>query len=169
MDHLVSSTVARAGGPAKELDLDAARHAFETKLWGPFAVVQAADVGRSIVLLSGVAASTLIRGGAATAAVNGAVEALVRTLAVEVAPVRVNVVSPRHHRHAHVARHGRRPARVDVHTAGGVAAGGPRRLGGRRRERHLAPAHERVRDRHRPSRGRRPSARGAVNTQDRGG
>jgi NAD(P)-dependent dehydrogenase (short-subunit alcohol dehydrogenase family) len=94
IDHLVSSTVARAGGPAKELDLDTARHAFETKLWGPFAVIQAADVGRSIVLMSGVAASTPMRGGAATAAANGAVEALVRTLAVELAPVRVNAVSP---------------------------------------------------------------------------
>lgn len=94
VDHLVSSTVARAGGPVKELDLDAARRAFETKLWGPLAAVQAADVRTSIVLLSGAAASTPMRGGAATAAVNGAVEALVRTLAVELAPVRVNAVSP---------------------------------------------------------------------------
>jgi NAD(P)-dependent dehydrogenase (short-subunit alcohol dehydrogenase family) len=94
IDHLVSSTVARAGGPAKELDLHAARGAFETKLWGPLAAIQAADVTRSIVLLSGAAASTPMRGGASTAAVNGAVEALVRTLAVELAPVRVNAVSP---------------------------------------------------------------------------
>ena len=94
VDHLVSSTVARAGGTAKELDLGAARTAFETKLWGPFAAIQAADVTRSIVLLSGAAASTPMRGGASTAAVNGAVEALVRTLAVELAPVRVNAVSP---------------------------------------------------------------------------
>ena len=48
----------------------------------------------SIVLTSGVAATTPMRGGAATAAINGAVEALVRTLAVELAPVRVNAVSP---------------------------------------------------------------------------
>jgi NAD(P)-dependent dehydrogenase (short-subunit alcohol dehydrogenase family) len=94
VDHLVCSTVARAGGPVKELDLDAARRAFEVKLWGPLAAVQSADVRESVVLLSGVAASTPIRGGAATAAVNGAVEALVRTLAVELAPVRVNAVSP---------------------------------------------------------------------------
>jgi NAD(P)-dependent dehydrogenase (short-subunit alcohol dehydrogenase family) len=94
IDHLISSTVARAGGAAKELDLDAARVAFETKLWGPFAAVQAADVRRSIVLLSGAAASTPMRGGSSTAAVNGAVEALARTLAVELAPVRVNAVSP---------------------------------------------------------------------------
>jgi len=94
IDHLVCSTVARAGGPAKELDLDAARIAFETKLWGPFAAVQAADVRRSIVLMSGAAASTPMRNASATAAVNGAVESLVRTLAVELAPVRVNAVSP---------------------------------------------------------------------------
>jgi NAD(P)-dependent dehydrogenase (short-subunit alcohol dehydrogenase family) len=94
VDHLVASTVARAGGPARELDLDAARHAFETKLWGPFAAIQSADVRGSIVLVSGVAATTPMRGGSATAAVNGAVEALVRTLAVELAPVRVNAVSP---------------------------------------------------------------------------
>ena len=94
IDHLVSSTVARAGGRVKELDLGAARQAFETKLWGPIAAVQAADVRGSIVLLSGVAASVPMSGGSSTAAVNGAVEALVRTLAVELAPVRVNAVSP---------------------------------------------------------------------------
>jgi NAD(P)-dependent dehydrogenase (short-subunit alcohol dehydrogenase family) len=94
IDHLVFSPVARAGGPARTLDLDAARRAFETKLWGPFTAIQAADVRESIVFVSGVAAVTPMRGGSATAAVNGAIEALVRTLAVELAPVRVNAVSP---------------------------------------------------------------------------
>jgi NAD(P)-dependent dehydrogenase (short-subunit alcohol dehydrogenase family) len=94
IDHLVFSPVARASGPARELDLVVARRAFETKLWGPFAAVQAADVHESIVFVSGVAAATPMRGGSATAAVNGAIEALVRTLAVELAPVRVNAVSP---------------------------------------------------------------------------
>ncbi len=94
IDHLVSTSVARAGGPIRELDLDAARHAFEAKLWGPLAAIQAADVRESIVLTSGVAAWVPMRGGSATAALNGAVEALVRTLAVELAPVRVNAVCP---------------------------------------------------------------------------
>jgi NAD(P)-dependent dehydrogenase (short-subunit alcohol dehydrogenase family) len=48
----------------------------------------------SITLLSGAAAWTPMRGGAITASTNGAVAALVRTLAVELAPVRVNAVSP---------------------------------------------------------------------------
>jgi NAD(P)-dependent dehydrogenase (short-subunit alcohol dehydrogenase family) len=94
IDHLVSSTVARASGPVRELDLDAARHAFDVKLWGPLAAVQTADVRESIVLVSGILAHAPSTGGAATAAVNGAVEALTRTLAVELAPVRVNAVCP---------------------------------------------------------------------------
>ena len=68
VDHLVLSPVARAGGPAKSLDLAAARTAFETKFWGPFAAVQAAEVRESIVFVSGVAAATPMRGGSATAA-----------------------------------------------------------------------------------------------------
>jgi NAD(P)-dependent dehydrogenase (short-subunit alcohol dehydrogenase family) len=94
VDHLVSSTVLRVGGPVRELDLDLARRAFETKLWGPLAAIQAADVRESIVLVSGVFAHTPSPGGAATAAVNGATEALVRILAVELAPTRVNAVCP---------------------------------------------------------------------------
>ena len=86
VDHLVLSPVARAGGPAKSIDLAAARTAFETKFWEPFAAVQAAEVRESIVFVTGVAAATPMRGGSATAAVNGALEALVRTLAVELAP-----------------------------------------------------------------------------------
>jgi NAD(P)-dependent dehydrogenase (short-subunit alcohol dehydrogenase family) len=94
IDHLVTTTVARAGGPVRDLDLDAARHAFETKLWGPLAAIQVADVRGSIVLTSGVLAHVPAVGGAATAALNGAVEGLVRTLAVELAPTRVNAVCP---------------------------------------------------------------------------
>ena len=35
IDHLVFSPVARAGGPAKSLDLEAARQAFEIEAVGP--------------------------------------------------------------------------------------------------------------------------------------
>jgi NAD(P)-dependent dehydrogenase (short-subunit alcohol dehydrogenase family) len=98
VDHLVSTTVARASGPLPELDFDAARHAFETKLWGPMHVIRTAlpllGWDGSITLTAGTAAWSPMPGGSATAAVNGAVAALVRTLAVELAPVRVNAVSP---------------------------------------------------------------------------
>ena len=95
VDHLVLSPVARAGGPARSLDLGAARTAFETKFWGtvrgrPGCGGTRVDRLRHRRRRCGLR----MRGGSATAAVNGALEALVRTLAVEFAPVRVNAVSP---------------------------------------------------------------------------
>jgi NAD(P)-dependent dehydrogenase (short-subunit alcohol dehydrogenase family) len=50
--------------------------------------------GGSIGFTSGVAAYRPGPGGSMIAAVNGALEALARALALELAPVRVNVVSP---------------------------------------------------------------------------
>jgi NAD(P)-dependent dehydrogenase (short-subunit alcohol dehydrogenase family) len=94
VDHLVFSTVASATGRLCELDLAAARRAFDTKYWGPLAAIQAVEVRDSITLTSGVAASTPMVGGAITASINGAIESLVKTLAVELAPVRVNAVAP---------------------------------------------------------------------------
>jgi NAD(P)-dependent dehydrogenase (short-subunit alcohol dehydrogenase family) len=98
LDHLVFTPTARAAGPVTEVDLDAARLAFDTKFWGALYCVRHAaprmTEGGSITLLSGAAAWTPMRGGAITASTNGAIAALVRTLAVELAPVRVNAVSP---------------------------------------------------------------------------
>ena len=162
IDHLVSSTVARAGGPAKEIDLATARQAFEAKLWGPFAVIQAADVRGSIVLLSGVAAMTPARGGSVTAAVNGAIEALVRTLAVELAPVRVNAVSPGIVATPTWDGMPRRRPRGDVRTTRRRASCRPGRNGRRPRRRDLAPAHEHLRHRHDPEHRRRSPARGTL-------
>lgn len=65
VDHLVSSVTRRGSAPVKELDLDTARAAFETKLFGALALVKHAHVRRSITLLSGAAAWTPMSGGAA--------------------------------------------------------------------------------------------------------
>jgi NAD(P)-dependent dehydrogenase (short-subunit alcohol dehydrogenase family) len=98
LDHLVFTPTARASGPVADVDLEAAHTTFETKFWGALLCIRAAlprlAGDGSIVLLSGAAAWTPMRGGAITASVNGAIAALVRTLAVELAPVRVNAVSP---------------------------------------------------------------------------
>ena len=77
-----------------ELDLDAARKFFEVRYWGAIHVIRASKPRRSIVLSSGLAGTRPAPGLAAIASVCGAMEALTRALAVELAPLRVNIVIP---------------------------------------------------------------------------
>jgi NAD(P)-dependent dehydrogenase (short-subunit alcohol dehydrogenase family) len=99
IDWLVVSLGGSEGiGPIAGLDLGMLRRAFDAKFWGHVTTVQAvlphlAPAG-SITLLSAITARAAMPGTAGIAAVNGAVEALVKPLAVELAPIRVNGVSP---------------------------------------------------------------------------
>lgn len=96
-DHLVyTAGEPLALGTVETLDLDRARTLFELRYWGALAAVQAAKpyVRRSIVLTSGSAATRPHPGFAIGASICGAIEALTRTLAIELAPVRVNAVAP---------------------------------------------------------------------------
>lgn len=99
IDWLVVALSGREGpGPIADLDLGMLRRAFDAKFWGHLTTIQAvlpylAPTG-SITLLSAITARTGMPGTAGVAAINGAVEALVRPLAAELAPVRVNGVSP---------------------------------------------------------------------------
>ncbi len=99
IDHLVYT----AGeelllSPLAQMDFRAARQFFELRYWGALAAVQAArpHLARdgSIVLTSGGAAHRPIPGFVVGASVCAAIEATARTLAVELAPIRVNVVTP---------------------------------------------------------------------------
>jgi NAD(P)-dependent dehydrogenase (short-subunit alcohol dehydrogenase family) len=99
VDWLVITLSGREGiGPIADLDLDALRRAFEAKFWGHITTVKAAlghlGPDASVTLVGAVTARAGMPGTAGIAAVNGAVEALVKPLAVELAPVRVNGVSP---------------------------------------------------------------------------
>ena len=84
--------------PLAELDLAAARAFFELRYWGALTAIQAARprLARdgSIVLTSGAASHRPHPGFAIGASICGAMEALTRTLSVELAPIRVNVVIP---------------------------------------------------------------------------
>ena len=85
-------------GAFADLDLGMLRRAFEAKFWAHLTTIQAVlpwlgEAG-SITLLSAITARTGMPGTAGIAALNGAVEALVKPLAVELAPIRVNAVSP---------------------------------------------------------------------------
>ncbi|WP_327176162.1 SDR family oxidoreductase [Streptomyces sp. NBC_01335] len=99
VDRLVLAASGGEGqGPFADLDLTALRRAFEAKFWPHVTTVQAvlphlAPQG-SITLISAISARTGMPGTAGLAAVNGAIESLVRPLAAELAPIRVNAVSP---------------------------------------------------------------------------
>lgn len=82
--------------PLAELDLRDARSIFDVRFWGAVTVIKYA-IGRlrstgSISLTSGTVGERPMPGAVLAAAGAGAMEALVRGLAVELAPIRVNVV-----------------------------------------------------------------------------
>lgn len=98
-DHLV---VALGGGSAigafKELDEPKMRAGFDNKFW-PYLNVVRHGAGHisgagSITLVTGAAGRRAIKGMSGLAAVNGALQAMIGPLALELAPVRVNAVSP---------------------------------------------------------------------------
>lgn len=98
-DILISAATggARAVGPFLEMDMDGFAGSFD-KLWGYANVVRfgtehLAEDG-SIVLVSGSPARKRRPGMMAIGAVGAAVESLVRSVAAEIAPKRINVVSP---------------------------------------------------------------------------
>jgi NAD(P)-dependent dehydrogenase (short-subunit alcohol dehydrogenase family) len=87
----------RAMGPFLQMDLDGYRGSF-AKLWGYTNSVRLAvehmDERGTIVLVSGTPARRAKPGQVALASVGGAVEAFCRAVAPELAPRRINVVSP---------------------------------------------------------------------------
>ena len=79
-------------------DLQQARHAFELRYWAALAAVKYGSPHirkeGSIVLTTGIAGQRPRKGWVIAASVCGTIEALTRALAVELAPIRVNAVSP---------------------------------------------------------------------------
>jgi NAD(P)-dependent dehydrogenase (short-subunit alcohol dehydrogenase family) len=79
-------------------DLKRARAAFELRYWAALAAVKYGSKsirkGGSIVLTTGVAGQRPQKEWVVTASVCGTIEALTRALALELAPIRVNAVSP---------------------------------------------------------------------------
>jgi NAD(P)-dependent dehydrogenase (short-subunit alcohol dehydrogenase family) len=98
IDHLVLS--ANAGGtigPFAQLDLGAMRSYFDNKLWVYLNVlrhVAAVPPRESVTLINGAASRMAAPAMAALAVVNGGLDALVRPLALELAPARVNAIAP---------------------------------------------------------------------------
>jgi NAD(P)-dependent dehydrogenase (short-subunit alcohol dehydrogenase family) len=95
-DHLVVTGSSVRTGPLRELSMADARALMDSKFWGQYLAARYAQIrsNGSITLFSGILSRRPSAGLASLAAINAAVEALGRALAVELAPVRVNVVSP---------------------------------------------------------------------------
>jgi NAD(P)-dependent dehydrogenase (short-subunit alcohol dehydrogenase family) len=98
-DHLV---LIGAGLPAwgtfTQFETEALKNAFNTKFFGYYYSAKHAipylRKDGSIVMVIGGAARKAIVGTSGVAAVNGAILAMGRTMAVELAPLRVNIISP---------------------------------------------------------------------------
>ncbi|MFI1728750.1 SDR family oxidoreductase [Streptomyces acidicola] len=97
-DHLAMSAGTTALGTVRELDSAAARKFMDTKFWGAYEGVRAAAdriaKDGSIVLIGGIASRKHGPGRPMMAAINAALEAFGRANAVDLAPVRVNVIAP---------------------------------------------------------------------------
>ncbi|WP_080875312.1 SDR family oxidoreductase [Oceanobacillus timonensis] len=98
LDSLVVTAGIATYGNFTETDSAQDRQLFEGKFWGQYhatkyAVPYLPEDG-SITLFSGVVAFKAMEGASALGAVNAAISSLGQTLALELAPLRVNVVSP---------------------------------------------------------------------------
>lgn len=90
-ENLVLSTI-------NETELQDARDYFNVRYWGAFAAVKYATpfirATGSIVLTSGIASNRPNKGWALGASICAAMEGFTRAMAMELAPIRVNIVSP---------------------------------------------------------------------------
>jgi NAD(P)-dependent dehydrogenase (short-subunit alcohol dehydrogenase family) len=98
VDHVVSTASARARGTLADLSRSDLQLSFDTKVIGPTMLAKyfapQMNPDGSIVLFSGVNAFKVSVGYLGVAITNGAVDFLTRSLAVELAPIRVNAISP---------------------------------------------------------------------------
>jgi NAD(P)-dependent dehydrogenase (short-subunit alcohol dehydrogenase family) len=98
VDHVVSTASARARGRLADLNRDAIRLSFDTKVIGPLMLAKhfapRMNQGGSFVIFSGVAAAKIAIGTMGVAITNAAADTLARSLALELAPIRVNAISP---------------------------------------------------------------------------
>lgn len=96
VDHVVVTAAQLRTGPFKTVAMEDVRATMEGKFWGAWRVARAAEIraGGSLTLVSGFLSIRPRPNSAIVSAANGAIESLTRALALELAPVRVNNVSP---------------------------------------------------------------------------
>jgi len=96
VDHVVVTAAQLRTGAFKTVSMEDVRATMESKFWGAWRVAKSADIrpGGSLTLVSGYLSIRPRPNSAIISVANGALESLARALALELAPVRVNAVSP---------------------------------------------------------------------------
>lgn len=98
IDHLVTTAAALTYAPVADIPLEAVAATIGSKIWGPFLAARFAAPnirpGGSMTFFTGLAAYRPGPGTAIVATVNAGLEGMIKALAVELAPLRVNGVSP---------------------------------------------------------------------------
>jgi NAD(P)-dependent dehydrogenase (short-subunit alcohol dehydrogenase family) len=98
VDHLVLAAIARDENSVRDYDLAQATYLVTLKLVGYTETIHVLlprmHDDSSIVLFGGQAKARPYKGSTTVTTVNGGISAMVRTLAIELAPIRVNAIHP---------------------------------------------------------------------------
>ncbi len=97
-DHIVTPGATVSWGTFGSMSEKDEQASFHSKFWGQYYSVKYGfhnlNPGGSIILFAGCWSQRPIVGATIPSSINGAIESLGRALAVELAPIRVNVISP---------------------------------------------------------------------------
>ena len=98
IDHLIITAATIRGGAFSSLPVETAKHIFTNKFWGSYIAAKYAlphlTKTASILFVSGMVAHKPVAELSAVAAACSAIEGLTKSLAKELAPIRVNAISP---------------------------------------------------------------------------
>ena len=94
VDHIVSTASLSYSAPVREMELSRIQDAIAAKITGPLLLAKHFQIRQSLTLFSGQVAWRPGAGSYSTGITNGAVAFAAQHLAAELAPVRVNAISP---------------------------------------------------------------------------
>ena len=98
IDHLIITAAGFVMGPFLTMPTNQAKEFFESKFWSQYLAAKYGapylHKGGSITFFCGVAGQKPFLHLASASAINAAIEGLTRALALELAPIRVNAISP---------------------------------------------------------------------------
>lgn len=97
-DHLLTPGSVISVGKFTEISAKEEHDSFNSKFWGQYYAAKYAvphmNADGSMTFFSGCWGQRPVVGSSIAASINGGIEALARALAIELAPIRVNVISP---------------------------------------------------------------------------